>query len=65
VIRFQNGSYWHTAYVERPQVLQAADGTPVAFFVGIGRSSYEDSATWAQLFCVAGQLDCGPTIAPA
>jgi hypothetical protein len=65
VIRFQNGSYWHTAYVERPQVLQAADGTPVAFFVGIGRSSYEDSATWAQLFCVAGQLGCGPTIAPA
>jgi hypothetical protein len=44
-IRFANGSYWRTAYVERPQVLQAKDGTPVAFYVGIGRNSYEDSAS--------------------
>jgi hypothetical protein len=50
--------------LERPQVLQAADGTPLAFYVGIGRSSYDDSASWAQLFCVAGQQGCGPTIEP-
>ena len=63
-MRFANGSYWRNAYVERPQVLQADDGTPIAFYVGIGRSSYDDSATWAQLFCVEGQSGCGPTIAP-
>lgn len=64
VIRFINGSYWRNAYVERPQVLQSNDGTPIAFYVGIGRTSYEDSATFAQLFCVDGQADCGPTISP-
>lgn len=64
VIRFSNGSYWHTAYVERPQVVQARDGTPIAFYVGMGRSSYFDSATFAQLFCVEGQADCGPTTPP-
>jgi len=64
VIRFLNGSYWRNAYVERPQVLQADDGTPIAFYVGIGRSAYEDSATFAQLFCIEGQSNCGPTIPP-
>jgi hypothetical protein len=64
VITFANGTVWRTAYVERPQVLQAADGTPVAFYVGMGRSAYEDSCSWAQLFCVAGQKGCGPTIEP-
>lgn len=76
VIRFQNGSYWYTAYVERPQVrgwggrdlparcccpaaqaaspfipqvLQAADGTPLTLFLGMGRSSYDDSCNWAQV----------------
>lgn len=49
VIRFQNGSFWYNAYVERPQVLQAADGTPIAFYVGMGRSSYEDCCNWAQV----------------
>jgi hypothetical protein len=64
VIRFVNGSYWRNAYVERPQILQAEDGTPIAFYVGIGRTSYEDSATFAQLFCVSGQENCGPTTPP-
>jgi hypothetical protein len=64
VIRFANGSYWRNAYVERPQVMQAKDGTPVAFYVGMGRSSYFDSVSWAQLFCVAGQQGCGPTLPP-
>lgn len=63
-MRFANGSYWRNAYVERPQVLQADDGTPIAFYVGVGRTSYYDSATFAQLFCVEGQSGCGPTIAP-
>ena len=75
VIRFQNGSYWYNAYVERPQVrgggggmracpltssrrptspadpqvLQAADGTPLTLFLGMGRSSYDDSCNWAQV----------------
>ena len=62
VIRFTNGSYWHTSYVERPQVLQSADGTPTTFYVGVGRASYMDSASWAQPVCAAGQEGvCGPT----
>jgi hypothetical protein len=36
----------------------------IAFYVGIGRTSYEDSATFAQLFCVTGQDNCGPTLSP-
>ena len=65
-VRFANGSAWQTAYVERPQVTQAADGTPLAFFVGMGRASYDDSATWAQLFCTAAQApgQCGPMLPP-
>ena len=64
-IRFANGSSWPTAYVERPQVTQAADGSPLAFFVGVGRASYDDSATWAQRFCTgaAGET-CGPMLPP-
>ena len=64
VFRFANGSYWNCAYAERPQVLQAADGTPIAFYLGVGRSNYYDSANFAQLFCVKGQQGCGPTLPP-
>ena len=64
VIRFENGSYWRNAYAERPQVTQAADGTPLALFLGLGRTSYYDSATWVQQFCVPGQAGCGPTLPP-
>ena len=67
VVRFSNGTYYHGAYSERPQVLQAADGTPVAFYMGWGRSSYLDSVNWAQLFCSAGmdpEADCGPQLPP-
>ena len=65
-IRFANGSAWRTAYVERPQVTQATDGTPLAFFVGMSRASYEDSATWAQRFCPASAPAgaCGPMLPP-
>ena len=64
IITFANGTVWRNAYAERPQVMQAEDGTPVAFYLGLGRSSYYDSASWAQLFCVAGQAGCGPTTEP-
>jgi hypothetical protein len=64
VIRFSNGSYWYNAYTERPQVLQAADRTPLTFFVGMGRSSYMDSASWAQNFCNSSASACGPTRFP-
>lgn len=33
VIRFTNGTYFQGAYAERPQVLQAEDRTPIAFYV--------------------------------
>lgn len=65
VIRFTNGSYWNTAYVERPQVVQDDTGAPLAFFVGMGRSTYADSCGWAQRFCQPGQTGCGPTIPPS
>ncbi len=62
VVRVVNATadrYIYNAYVERPQVVQAADGTPLALFLGIGRTSYFDSASWAQPFCQAGQANCG------
>jgi len=48
-------------------VTLAADGvTPLAFFVGVGRASYDDSASWAQLFCAEKHsAACGPTLPPA
>ena len=58
-IRFSNGSFWRTAYVERPQVTQAADGTPLAFFVGMGVTTYDDSVSWAQLFCTSESQAAG------
>jgi hypothetical protein len=64
IFRLTNGTFWRMAYAERPQVLQGADGTPTALYLGVGRASYYDSATWAQLFCVRGQAGCGPTLAP-
>ena len=65
VIRWTNGSYLYGAYAERPQVLQAADGTPVSFHTGFGQASYADSHNFAQLFCTPGRADCGPTHPPA
>ena len=67
VVRLTNGSYFHGAYAERPQVLQAPDRTPIAFYMGFGRASYMDSANWAQLFCTAAldpSKDCGPQLPP-
>ena len=45
VITFENGTVYNAAYVERPQVVQDADGTPVGFFVGTG---------------IGGPPPCGP-----
>jgi hypothetical protein len=64
IVTFTNNSIWQMAYVERPQVTQAADGTPLTFFVGAGRSSYYDSASYAVPFCVEGQIGCGPMLPP-
>jgi hypothetical protein len=65
VITFTNGTVWHNAYTERPLVTQAADGTPLAFYVGMGRTAYMDCCNWGQLFCTGkpGEI-CGPTITP-
>lgn len=58
VIRLANGSDWTNAYVERPMILQAPDRTPLTLFLGIGRTSYMDSASWAQNFCTDGAEGC-------
>ena len=66
-LTFSNGSSFVGAYAERPQVLQAADGTPLAFYMGLGRASYMDSANWAMLFCTSAlnaTRDCGPLLPP-
>ena len=63
VITFQNGTEWKNAYAERPLITLASDGvTPLAFSIGLGRSSYSDSCNWVQLFCTDGtDPNCGPT----
>ena len=64
-ITFRNGSAWVNSYVERPLVTLAADGTPLAFYVGMSRKGYDNSCNWPQLFCTgaAGEI-CGPTLTP-
>jgi hypothetical protein len=67
VVRWRNGTYFVGAYAERPQVLQAQDGTPLAFFTGFGMRNYSDSHNFAQLFCTPAALaagECGPTQLP-
>eukprot|EP00040_Diaphanoeca_grandis_P010349 m.52979 g.52979 ORF g.52979 m.52979 type:complete len:80 (+) comp21684_c0_seq1:3-242(+) len=46
-------------YVERPQVAQDDDGTPLTLFLG---QSYKDSHTLAIMFCQTGDSDCVTTI---
>ena len=64
-VTFRNGSTWANAYVERPLVTLDTDGTPLAFYVGMGRKGYSDSCNWPQLFCTGapGEM-CGPTVTP-
>ena len=56
---------WMNAYSERPLVSQAEDGTPIAFYVGLGRTSCLDGCNWPVLFCTGkpGEI-CGPTLEP-
>jgi hypothetical protein len=57
---------WRNAYTERPLVTQAPDGTPLAFYVGMGRTKYQDCCNWGQLFCTGKRGEkCGPTTTPA
>ena len=56
---------WRNAYVERPLVSSAADGTPIALHLGMGRHGYEDCCNWPQLFCTGAPGEvCGPTLTP-
>lgn len=61
-IPLMNGTFWQNSYIERPQLLQEDDGTPIAFFTGMGRTTYTDSCSWVQKFCsVKGDPNCAPT----
>lgn len=65
LIPLANGTTWTNAYAERPLVTQQADGSPLAFHVGLGRSTYTDSCNWVQLFCTTQALAagrCAPTV---
>ena len=62
LITLANGTVWNTSYVERPLVYAKPDGTPLVFYTGMGRGSYEDCASWAQRFCTPADTDCGPTV---
>ena len=65
-IRLANGSFVTNAYAERPQVVQAADGTPIAFFVGLSRGpGYDNAVSFVQPFCAdASDPLCGANVAP-
>ena len=67
-ITFANGSGWANAYAERPLVTQNDDGSPLAFYVGLGRSAYHDSCNWGMLFCTKELAEaggkCGPSLKP-
>lgn len=63
-LNLANGSVWRNAYVERPQVVQGTDGTPIALFLGMSKlDGYSDSVSWSSKFCAPGQnlSQCGPT----
>eukprot|EP00035_Acanthoeca_spectabilis_P039493 m.62749 g.62749 ORF g.62749 m.62749 type:complete len:467 (+) comp9626_c0_seq1:559-1959(+) len=67
-VTFANGTGWNNSYSERPLVTQNEDGSPLAFYVGLGRTSYMDCCNWAQLFCTRELAEaggkCGPTLRP-
>eukprot|EP01060_Flectonema_neradi_P009144 TRINITY_DN16538_c0_g1_i1.p1 TRINITY_DN16538_c0_g1~~TRINITY_DN16538_c0_g1_i1.p1 ORF type:complete len:411 (+),score=44.06 TRINITY_DN16538_c0_g1_i1:54-1235(+) len=65
VIHLSNGTVWNNSYIERPQVVQNDDGTPLTFYTGLGRTTYYDSISWAQPFCTQELLEqgrCAPTV---
>lgn len=62
VVTLANGTVIQNAYSERPLVTQNPDGSPLALHLGMGRSSYEDSCNWVQLFCTNTSKNCGPML---
>ena len=64
-ITFADGTGWNNSYAERPLVLQNDDGSPHAFYVGLGRTTYMDCCNWPMLFCTGAPGEqCGPTVRP-
>lgn len=64
-VTLANGTGWNNSYSERPLVTQNEDGTPLAFYVGMGRTSYMDCCNWPMLFCTGAPGEkCGPMIRP-
>lgn len=59
ITHYQDNTSAHWDYVERPQVSQEPNGTPLAFFAGHG---YSDIHTLAYMFCQAGDKDCVTTV---
>ena len=64
-VELANGSSFTNAYAERPLVYQDALGAPVALFVGMGRSVYADSISWAWRFAGSRPLAQGASPAQA
>eukprot|EP00039_Didymoeca_costata_P028439 m.21068 g.21068 ORF g.21068 m.21068 type:complete len:467 (+) comp7023_c0_seq1:103-1503(+) len=67
-ITFENGTGWNNSYSERPLVTQNEDGSPLALYVGLGRTTYLDCCNWGWLFCTQELAEaggkCGPSIRP-
>ena len=65
-IRLANGSFAPNAYAERPQVVQDANGRPLAFFCGLSHGpGYANAISFVQPFCTdAASPLCGPNVPP-
>jgi len=59
IVHYDDGSTVTWDYVERPQIAQEDDGTPLTLFLG---QSYKSSHTLAVNFCQKGDTDCVTTI---
>lgn len=62
VVHYADGSSRTFDFVERPQIAQEDDGTPLTLFLG---QSYADSHTLAIMFCQEGDEDCVTTTGSA
>jgi hypothetical protein len=59
IIHYVDNSTTTFDYVERPQIVQEADGTPLTLYVGHG---YGNVNNLAIMFCQEGDTDCVTTI---
>ena len=59
ITHYQDNTTARWDYVERPQVSQEPDGTPLTFFAGHG---YSGIHTLALMFCQEGDTDCVTTV---